>query len=105
RQTELPITESIKWGQLSFHCDTGSPLRIGWSPKTPEHYQLFCHCQTSLIDTFRQLYSDQLSFEGNRAINLALNSPIPAAVQHCIALALNYRALRHLPLLGATAHH
>jgi hypothetical protein len=96
------ITENLKWVEPSYSVNTASPIRMDWKPKNPQHYGLFFHCQTKLIDTFRELYSDTLAFEGNRAIILTINGPFPEPqLKHCITLALTYRNIKHLPLLGA----
>jgi hypothetical protein len=103
RELELgDITENLKWGEPSYSVNTGSPIRMDWKPKTPQHFYLFFHCQTKLVDTFRELYSDALAFEGNRAIILNLKALFPEPqLKHCITLALTYRKIKHLPLLGA----
>jgi hypothetical protein len=96
------IAESLKWGEPSYSVKSGSPIRMDWKPNTPQHYYLFFHCQTQLVDTFRELYSDTLAFEGNRAIILTINGPLPEPqLKHCITLAMTYRTIKHLPLLGA----
>jgi hypothetical protein len=52
---------------------------------------MFVPCQTTLIETFRQHYSDQLEFEGRRAILFDAERQFPREqVRHCIALALTY---------------
>ncbi|WP_445946851.1 DUF1801 domain-containing protein [Shewanella sp.] len=95
------ITENLKWGEPSYSVKTGSPIRMDWKAASPEHYCLFFHCQTKLVDTFRELYSDTLVFEGNRAIILTINGPFPELqLKHCITLAMTYRNIKHLPLLG-----
>jgi len=95
------ITESIKWGEPCYSCKTGSPIRCDWKLKTPQQYYLFFNCQTKLVDTFRELYAETLTFQGNRAIVLNLNGALPEeAIRHCIELALNYKKIKHLPLLG-----
>jgi hypothetical protein len=103
--SELGITkidESLKWGEPSYHAKTGSPIRIDWKAKSPNHYYLFFHCQTKLVVTFRELYGDSLTLEGNRALVLNLNDPLPVEMlKHCMMLALSYHQRKHLPLLGA----
>jgi hypothetical protein len=75
---------------------------MDWKPQTPDRYFLFFHCQTKLVDTFRELYSSSLEFQGNRAIVLGVEKELPEKViRHCIALAFRYKAIKHLPLLGA----
>lgn len=96
------VEETFKWGELTFNVKFGSPIRIDWKLKSPSNYYIFFNCQTKLIDTFRELYSDILEFEGNRAIVLNLSEPIPEqAVKHCIKLGLTYQKVKDLPLLGA----
>ena len=87
------IEETLKWGQPSYltpETRSGSTLRIGLI-KNSELLGLFFHCQTTLIETFRSHYSDQLKFEGNRAIVLNPQNPLPTKpLKHCIGLALTY---------------
>ncbi|WP_428243476.1 DUF1801 domain-containing protein [Gynuella sp.] len=96
------IEEALKWGEPSYQVKSGSPVRMDWKEKYPNQYFLFFHCQTKLVDTFRELYSDVLEFEGNRAIVLHVDQKLPEqAVQHCIEMAMKYKNIKHLPLLGA----
>ncbi len=95
------IEETLKWRELSYKSKNGSPVRMDWKLKTPNWYFLFFHCQTKLVDTFRELYSEVLEFEGNRAIVLHVETDLPNnAIRHCIELAMRYKAIKHLPLLG-----
>jgi hypothetical protein len=49
------------------------------------------HCQTNLVETFRELYPTELSYSGNRAIILNADDAVPEpALRHCVALALTY---------------
>lgn len=96
------VSESLKWGEPSFSVKSGSPVRIDWKSNTPEQYYLFFHCQTKLVDTFRELYGDVLDFQGNRAIVLELSKPLPTnAIRHCLIMGMTYHKIKHLPLLGA----
>jgi hypothetical protein len=96
------IAETLKWGEPSYQVKNGSPVRIDWKSKYPDKYFLFFHCQTKLVDTFRELYSESLEFEGNRAIVLYVNKDLPKQViRHCLELAMRYKSIKHLPLLGA----
>ncbi|EPT7323189.1 DUF1801 domain-containing protein [Vibrio parahaemolyticus] len=95
------VDETLKWGEPSYSVKTGSPLRMDWKLKSPNSYYLFFNCQTKLIDTFRELYSDELVFQGNRAIVLSLSKPLPETViKFCLELALTYHQRKNLPLLG-----
>jgi len=96
-----PVTESLKWGQLSYHVKSGSPIRIDWSSKRPSHYSIYFHCQTKLVATFRELFSSVLELHGDREIALPLAIPLPLnEIRQCIVLALTYKSIKHLPLLG-----
>lgn len=96
------VTETLKWGEPSYLCQTGSTVRMDWKPRSPEHYALYFHCQTTLVETFRELYRDELEFDGKRAILFDLECELPTTVvTHCIELALSYHQRKHLPLLGA----
>ena len=95
------VDETLKWGEPSYSVKTGSPLRMDWKLKSPNNYYLFFNCQTKLVDTFRELYGDELVFQGNRAIVLSLSKPLPEMViKSCLELALTYHQRKNLPLLG-----
>lgn len=95
------VEESLKWGEPSYNVKVGSPIRMDWKLKSPNNYYLFFNCQTKLIDTFRELYSDVLDFQGNRAIVLYLSQLLPeTAIKHCLELALTYQQRKNLPFLG-----
>jgi hypothetical protein len=96
------IEESLKWGEASFSSNTGSPVRIDWKARQPQVCFLYFHCQTRLLETFRELYGDSLQYQANRAIVLPLEGPLPEQIlKHCLYLALNYHKLKRQPLLGA----
>lgn len=98
----IAIEETIKWGEPSYLSPQGSTVRMAWKASYPEQYVLYFHCQTTLVDTFKELYGDELTFEGNRAIVFPIHKKINAEiVKHCIFLALTYHQRKHLPLLGA----
>ena len=103
RENELgAVEETLKWGEASYHVKGGSPIRIDWKPKDPDVIQVFFHCQTRLIETFRELYADAFEYQGKRALKIPLHKPIAQKpLEHCIELALKYHSLKHLPLLGA----
>ncbi len=96
------VEESLKWGEPSYLVKGGSAIRMDWKAKSPERYSLYFNCKTTLIDTYRELYSDTLHFQGNREIVLNVNEPLPEdIIRHCIQLAFTYKSVKHLPLLGA----
>lgn len=93
------LDETLKWGEPAYLVPSGTAVRMDWKADTPEHIKLLFHCQTKLIDTFRQVYPD-LNYEGNRAILLPITFALPDELTHCIELALTYHDVKHLPLLG-----
>lgn len=96
------VEETLKWGEPSYQVKGGSPVRMDWKEKFPDQYFLFFNCQTRLVETFRELYPETLEFEGNRAIVLYSNKKLPKkTIRHCIEMAMNYKSIRKLPLLGA----
>ncbi|WP_210473048.1 DUF1801 domain-containing protein [Vibrio crassostreae] len=96
------VEESLKWGEPSYSVKTGSPVRIDWKLKSPNNYYLYFHCQTKLVDTFRELHGDVLRFQGNRAVEFRLSDSLPEPeIKHCLELALTYHQRKHLPLLGS----
>jgi hypothetical protein len=88
------IEETLKWGEpayLTTQTKSGSTLRIDWKPKSPEQYALFFNCKTTLVDSFRTLFSDTLAFAGNRAIILSVDEVMPEQeLRLCIRMALRY---------------
>ena len=97
------LEETLKWGQPSYltaETKAGSTIRIDRVKSGKGGYAMYFHCQTTLVATFRELYPDALTFDGNRAIIFAEDEEIPAdEVRHCIALALTYhlnKRRRHL---------
>jgi hypothetical protein len=95
------MEETTKWGEPSYIVKGGSTVRMDWKSKTPSQYALYFHCQTKLVDTFKELYSDKLKFEGNRAIVFTVTDKVPVdEIKHCIALSLTYHSRKKLPMLG-----
>ena len=94
------LEESLKWGEPAYIAKGGSTVRINWKLSSP--MQFFIYCKTKLVETFKEVYGDLFSYEGNRAIILNEQGEIPLLpLKHCIALSLNYHRIKHLPLLGA----
>ena len=90
-----PLEETLKWGQVSYltsESKSGSTIRIDQVKSVPDRYALYFHCQTNLVETFRELYPE-LAYGGNRCILLdATKEPPKDALRHCVALALTYHA-------------
>jgi hypothetical protein len=87
------IEEALKWGQPSYltpETGSGSTIRIDRVKSADNQVAMFFHCQTDLVETFRELYP-RLSYSGNRAILLDAGAKLPEAeLRHCVALALTY---------------
>jgi hypothetical protein len=88
------LQETLKWGQPSYltpQTNSGSTIRIDQIKSAAGQYAVYFHCQTNLVETFRELYPTQLRFEGNRSIVLDVKDELPQAeLRHCVALALTY---------------
>jgi hypothetical protein len=87
------LEEALKWGQPSYltaESKSGSTIRIDRVKAEADGYAVYFHCQTDLVETFRERYPE-LRYAGNRAILLDAREKLPeAALRHCIALALTY---------------
>jgi Domain of unknown function (DU1801) len=88
------LAETLKWGQPSYltaQTKSGSLVRIDQIKSQEGKYAMFFHCQTSLVDTFKERYRDQFEFGGNRSIIFSANDKVPVTeLRHCIAMALTY---------------
>ena len=89
------LQETLKWGQPSYlttESKSGSTIRIDQVKAEAGRYAVYFHCQTDLVETFRELYPE-LRYGGNRAILLDAGEKLPEkALRHCVALALTYHA-------------
>ncbi|MEQ8671961.1 MAG: DUF1801 domain-containing protein [Aggregatilineales bacterium] len=88
------IEETLKWGQPSYltvNPKSGTTIRIDQVSPQENRYAMFVHCQTTLIDTFRDIYPDELTYDGTRAIIFNGDEELEVdVVKHCIQLALTY---------------
>ena len=86
------IEESLKWGQPTFSCKTGSPIRVGVIKNSETEVAMYFICTTTLIQSFRERYPSSFHFEGNRALIFDVKDELPMeALKHCIAMALTYK--------------
>jgi hypothetical protein len=92
------LIETLKWGQPAYlpaRPRTGTTVRIDAVKGEPDRYAAYFHCQTTLIEDFRQRYPGLFVFEGNRALLFRRGERLPkAALKHCIGLALTYHTAR-----------
>ncbi len=88
------LEETVKWGQPSYltaATKSGSTIRIDGVKNSEGRCALYFNCQTSLVETFKELYRGKLRLEGRRAIVLEAEGRLPIEeLRHCIALALTY---------------
>lgn len=88
------IEETLKWGQPSYltsESKSGTTIRIDAISSQPGSYGLFVHCQTSLIETFRNKFGNTFQYDGNRALVFNETEAIPEdELRECISLALTY---------------
>lgn len=95
------VEETLEWGQPAYltpDTRSGSTVRIDALKGEPGGFAVYFHCQTDLVETFRRLYPETFSFEGNRALRLCARDAFPEAeLKHCVALALTYHRRRRRP--------
>lgn len=88
------LEETLKWGQPSYlttKSKSGSLIRIDRIKSQEGKYAMYFHCQTTLIDTFKEMYPGKFEFGGNRSIVFSGDDAPPEnALRHCIAMALTY---------------
>src|ERR1700739_2186339 len=98
------LAETLKWGQPSYltpETKSGSTIRIDRVKSAANQYAVYFHCQTNLVETFRELYPTEFSYGGNRCIILNADDDVPeAALRHCVALALTYHLGKRKPARG-----
>ena len=88
------LEETLKWGQPSYlttQTQSGSLVRIDQIKSQEGKYAMFFHCQTTLVDTFKEMYRGQFEFGGNRSIIFSLKDKVPVEeLSHCVSMALTY---------------
>ncbi|MDQ0062501.1 DUF1801 domain-containing protein [Paenibacillus harenae] len=95
------LKETLKWGEPSYIAKRGSTIRIAWKESNPQRYAMYFNCNTTLVATFKEVFSDIFNFEGNRAIVFGDNEEIPIdELKQCISLSLTYHSRKQLPMLG-----
>ncbi len=88
------LEETLKWGEPSYLTSatkSGTTVRVCMPKNQPDKIGVYVNCKTTLIDTYRELYGDELDLVGTRAIMLSAEQPLPVEpLKHAIALALTY---------------
>jgi hypothetical protein len=75
------LEETLKWGQPSYltrETKSGSTIRID-RVKSSNQVAMYFHCQTDLVATFRELYPNEPTYAGNRAVIIGADGEIPAS--------------------------
>ena len=95
------VEETLKWGEPSYLAKKGSTIRIDWKPKQPGQYAMYFQCTSRLVPTFRMVFKDLFTYEGNRAIVFQMEEALPEAeLKSCITAGLTYHRVKQLPTLG-----
>ena len=88
------LEETLKWGEpayLTSETKSGTTIRIDWKSKNPDQIGMYVSCNTTLVDSYRRIFGDDLQFEGNRTIIFPAEEPIPKKqLMLCIRMALRY---------------
>ena len=89
-----PLTETLKWGEPAYLTEVskaGSTIRLGIVRGTPLKSAVFFNCKTTLVSGFRARFSQEFSFEGNRALILPIDGAWPRdGLAMCLAEALTH---------------
>jgi hypothetical protein len=94
------LEETLKWGEPSYltpKTKSGSTIRINWKKSQEEQYAIYFKCTANLVPAFKEKYSGEFKFEGNRSIVFNGDEEIPIKkLKKCIALALTYHRNKKL---------
>ena len=95
------IEETLKWGEPSYLAKNGSTIRMDWKQKKPDQYAMYFKCTSKLVVSFKEVFKDTFKYETTRAIVFTLDDKVPESeLKQCIAKALTYHKVKHLPALG-----
>jgi hypothetical protein len=88
------VEETLKWSEpayLTRKPKSGTTIRMDWKEENPDQIGIYVSCNTSLIESYRSMFGDVLVFEGNRAILLQSDTPLPEKeLRICLQMALRY---------------
>lgn len=88
------LEETLKWGSPSYlttKSGSGTTIRIDRRNSQSDQYAMSVHCQSTLIETIKEIYRNKFNYEDNRSIIFNENDEIPVKeLSHCIYLALTY---------------
>jgi hypothetical protein len=95
------LEETLKWGEPAYvtPSKSGSTIRINWKRSAPSQYALCFICHTNLVETFRMLFPNDFTYDGNRAIVFHQAEALPVeTLAFCIAAALTYHLNKSHPV-------
>jgi len=88
------LTGTLKWGEPAYLTEaskSGNTIRLGVAKDG--RCALYLNCKTTLVGEYRAAFSDVLGFEGNRAVLLDPDAPLPGqALVQAVAMALTYHS-------------
>ena len=88
------LQETLKWGQPSYlpvKPGIGTTIRIDQIKNVKGQYAMYFHCQTTLVETFREIYPKELTYQGNRSIIFQDDEAIAVdQLRDCVSMALTY---------------
>jgi len=100
-ETISEMEETLKWREPSYLVKKGSTIRMDYKDKNPNQYAMYFKCTSKLVPTFKEIFGDLFTYEGNRAIVFQLDDPVPEQeLKACIRMALTYHLVKELPQLG-----
>ena len=89
-----PLTETLKWDSPSYltsESGSGTTIRIDRHAGRPTKYGIYVHCQSDVINQFRDQTGARLDYDGNRGIVLDIKDETqPDEIDLFIRLALTY---------------
>ena len=89
------IEETLKWGQPSYlttQTHSGSTVRIAPTKSGSDgDYAMFFICHTNLVERFRIMFGDTLTYDADRALLFSLGTELPEnEIRQCVTMALTY---------------
>ena len=88
------LEETLRWGQPSYltsQTKSGTTIRIDKVKSDKHNYAMYFNCQTTLVDSFREMFRDEFEYEGNRAILFKMKDKVSKEkLKLCISMALTY---------------
>ncbi|MGQ7845366.1 DUF1801 domain-containing protein [Granulosicoccus sp. 3-233] len=86
------VGETLKWGQPSYlplKAGVGTTVRVAVHDE--QQLGLYVNCNTTLVETFRTVFADDLQYSKNRAVLFAIVRPLPTeAIAQCVRMTLYY---------------